>query len=193
MKNTIAVDLDDVLANTADHLDRYYNARFGTNIKLQDHQTYKLNDIWNRTLSEVIDITDDFFQSEEGKNITPFEGAEYAIDELATKYNLIVLTSRDLDLKNETKEWVDKYFPDKFKEIVMTNKLSKNHIPSREKYEVCLEKNIKIMVEDNLHYALQNANYDIMTYLMDRPWNQIEDLPNTVKRVYSWKEILDEL
>jgi uncharacterized HAD superfamily protein len=71
--------------------------------------------------------------------------------------------------------------------------MANNNIPSREKCEICLEKNIDIMIEDNLHYALQNANKNITTYLIDRPWNQDGQLPELIKRVYSWNEILNDL
>lgn len=193
MKKTIAVDIDDVLANTSEHLDKYYNQRFGTNIKLQDHQTYSLNNIWNCTAQEAIEIANDFFKSDYGTSILPFSGSQYAIEELSKKYDLIVITSRMLDFEKLTIDWVNQYFPNKFKEIVITNKMAKNKLPSREKYEICLEKNIDMMIEDNLHYAMQNASHNITTYLMDRPWNQNGQLPSLIKRVYAWNEILDDL
>jgi 5'(3')-deoxyribonucleotidase len=193
MKKTIAVDLDDVLANTTDHLREYYNHRFGTDIKLEDHKTYMLNDLWNCSMQKTIDIIYDFLESDYGKSIIPFAGSQYAIDILDKKYDLIILTSRPLDFSDLTASWVNKYFPNKFKEIVITNKMAKNKLPSREKCDICVEKKIDIMIEDNLHYAMQNANYNVMTYLMDRPWNQAEKLPTLIKRVYAWNEILNDL
>lgn len=193
MKKIIAVDIDDVLANTSERLDSYYNQRFGTNIKLQDHQTYSLNNIWNCTAQEAIKIANDFFKSDYGTSIIPFPGSQYAIDELSKKYDLIVITSRMLDFEKLTIDWVNQYFSNRFKEIVITNKMAINKMPSREKYEICLEKNIDMMIEDNLHYAMQNANHKITTYLMDRPWNQNGQLPSLIKRVYSWNEIIEDL
>ena len=192
-KRTIAVDLDDVLGNTTEHICAYYNARFGTNFKFQDHQTYMINDVWNRSREEAIKIVDDFFRSDDAKTITPFAGSQYAIDELSKKYDLIVLTSRPVDHRQSTTEWVNQYFPNKFEEIVITNKNASNKLPSREKFEVCLEKQIDIMIEDNLHFAMQNAHNNITTYLMDRPWNQNGELPKLIKRVYAWNEILNDL
>lgn len=193
MKKTIALDLDDVLANTSEYLDKYYNKRFGTNIMLQDHRSYILNNVWDCTHQEAIDIVYDFFKSDFARDITPFPGSQYAVDELLKKYDLIVLTSRVFEFRDLTTTWVNKYFSNKFKEIVITNKMANNKLPSREKYEICLEKGIETMVEDNLHYALQNSNHQIKTFLIDRPWNQDGQLPDPVKRVYSWNEIITDL
>lgn len=193
MKKTIAIDLDDVLGNTAESLDKFHNLKYGTSLKLEDHTTYALNELWNCSMDDTKNRIHEFFKSDFGENITLLDGSKDGVLKLSKKYDLIVLTSRPIKFQKITEIWIEKNFPNLFKEVVITNKQYSDSGRSKEKFEICHEKGIDLMIEDHLFYAEQNANNNIFTYLFNKPWNQKNNLHERIKRVYSWKDILNEL
>jgi len=93
---------------------------------------------------------------------------------------------------------------------------------SKSKADVCLENNIDIMIDDRLKYVVECANKGITSILFDAPWNKFkqiiqyspnydkhkdysvseqeqlyleafEVIPTNITRMYSWKEIFENL
>ena len=60
-----------------------------------------------------------------------------------------------------------------------------------EKY--CKEKGINLIVEDRLETVEDCVSLGMKAILINRPWNQKENLDQGIKRVEGWKEILEIL
>ena len=54
---------------------------------------------------------------------------------------------------------------------------------------------ISVMIDDSLKHARDCASQGVYVLLADfgYPWNQTAKLPENIKRVHSWKEIVDEV
>jgi len=91
--------------------------------------------------------------------------------------------SRVKDVYHISKEWLGKH-------AVPYDKLIIN---STNKAERCIENNINIFIDDSIEHCenVQN-NLRIPVYLFNSPYNQKHE--NThIKRVFSWKEIYEEV
>ena len=84
--------------------------------------------------------------------------------------------------------WVKTHFPDIFEDIIFADYFHEKH---REKSEICIDEWIEIMIEDNYDYAIDLAKAWIVTYLLEKPWNNHhEEYHDNIIRVKSWEEIV---
>ena len=190
----IGVDLDEVLADFVSPLLEYHNEKYKTNLTEEKVHSYYFWEVWGGTRKEAIEKIQDFLTTDYFKNIQPILGSQEGIEILSKKHELILITSRPISIRNETLTWLNKYFPNKFSEekIYFTAKahLQKN---IKAKANICLEQGIELLIEDNLDYAKESVLNGTRVLLFDYPWNQADDLPERIKRVYSWQDILENI
>lgn len=188
----IGVDLDEVLGEFLHALIQYHNYEYGTNLKKEQFKSYFFWETWGGTREEAIQKVYDFHKTEFFTNIKPVLGAQKGIEFLSKNHELVIITSRQYEIADETKEWVEKYFPEKFKDIFFTNNYSQNG-PTKSKKEVCDSENVNLLIEDFFQYAQECASEERKVLLFDKPWNQQNYLQNGMKRVHSWKEVLENI
>lgn len=186
----IAIDVDEVLAEYQNGFIEFHNKYYGTNLKRHHFaKSYKLEDAWGGTEDEAIDKVYHFYQTKDFKKMEPVPGAIEAVRKLAQKHDLFVVTSRQNFASPVTLEWLDKHFPDTFSGILFANHFAKEGAP-KDKSEICKEIGAELLIDDSLTYAKDCAKKGIKVKLFDRPWNQTENLPKNIQRVFSWQEIL---
>ncbi len=187
-----AFDLDDVLCNLSPQLIAFYNKTFGANIVRDNITNYSLSKQFKISPEDAIERTFQFYKSDYFHSASPVAGAQKAIDQLAKKHDLIVITSRPSFLDEKTHIWIENYFPKKFVKIIHTNQFSKEG-SDMTKGDYCREEGVKALVDDALENILDSINDVENLLLMDAPWNRNGELPEKVKRVYNWGEIADFL
>ena len=122
-------------------------------------------------------------------------GAKEGIDALLKKgYELHLVTSRPEVIKPQTEKWIKAHFPGKFTDLhhAFNPNIHKKD-SKKKKWEICKEIGAGVLIEDFLPNAIGCSENGIKVYLMDAPWNQVEDLPENVVRVKSWKEIVEKV
>ncbi len=182
----IAVDLDDVLADSLTSFIEFYNKYYDKSLKYKDFTAYTLNEIKGISREEENKILEHFDESEYFDNIKPIKGAVEAVEELSKKHEIIIITSRTRDKEEKTKNWVRRFL----KGIKRIYFIRQNyHEKPKTKVEICKEINANLLIEDNLTYAENCAKNGIKVLLFDYPWNQAENLPPLIKRVKSWIQI----
>lgn len=189
-KISIAIDVDDVLADTLVTILAYDNKKYNLNYEWKEFNTYKFWNIWNCSKEESLSRVNDFFESNEGNNISPTIGSKEAIEKLSKKYILHIITGRPKQYDNVTKEFLNKNYNTKFASIAYTAHYTKEK-PIK-KFEICKEINAKIIIEDDLEHAIDCANNGIITILMDKPWNQ-DIYHENIIRTYSWNEAVENI
>jgi uncharacterized HAD superfamily protein len=186
----IGIDLDEVLAATADGLLKFSNPKYELSLTKDKIFSHSLGEVWGCSLEEETKRWHEFYEDISFDEIIPLPGAVEGIEELNKRNKLIVITGRENRLIEKTNEWIEKFFPNKFSQICFAE-----HFVIAEgrktKAEICDELGVDILIEDIIDYAASCANDSRKVLLFDRPWNQINDLPKNVHRVYSWKEIVD--
>ena len=188
----IAIDIDEVLAETVSAFVKKYNQIYKTNLKRSDFYTF---DWW-----KVIGISFEEFKKRYGKmiedgffkDLKPKEGAPAGVKALAEKYALIAVTARPRSLATTTEEWLEKYFPHSFLGVEYTREKPLSH-EIESKFSICRRRGVNILIEDDLEYAEECAENGIKVFLFDAPWNQHLKETAYLIRVYSWPEIVKEL
>lgn len=115
----------------------------------------------------------------------------------AKGYRLVVVTSRQLVIKDATHDWLERNFPDGiFDEVVFGNHWGKNGVKTS-KLDLCKELNASVLIDDSLIYATEVAKEGIpaLLFSLDNsyPWNQADELPRGVTRVTDWNAVVDQV
>lgn len=189
----IAFDLDEVLAHFLPAFIKYHNDQYQTEFTVEEFTSYHFWDVLGGTMEETMEKVYDFHATEYFDNIEPIEEAFQAIKELKDLHELVIITSRQLDIQDQTYEWIDTHFPDTFSEIYFANHHAFNNGQKLNKADICKELRIEALIEDSLEYSLECAPVVKKIYLLDQPWNQSKKLPSNIERVYGWERILQDL
>jgi len=185
----IAIDIDEVLSDTLNHVLEGYNESRNTSFKREDFINYHYEVILSNDKESPKDIWDNFIRTK-GHEIKPIEGAVEAVKKLALKHDLLILTSRSGEYAEITKNWLLNNFNIPIRIIYTNNFFGESHT---KKSDFCSDEGVDIVIEDQARHALDCADVCKVVYLLDSPWNQNETLPENVKRVYSWEEIIEHI
>lgn len=120
------------------------------------------------------------------KKLNIINGAKEYIDKIKSEGNFIyIITGRDngeySDPVNMTKDWLNKlniYYD----ELLFTNAYDK-----KSKADICVRKQIDIMIDDSIGMCTNCINHGIKAFIMDTKYNRKANIP----RVHSWKEIYE--
>lgn len=190
-KLRIGIDFDDVLVDCNTALQDFHNTQYGTSHTKNDVTTYSFETLWGCTKEEVYVRLGHFLNSEQHHEIGPIDGAVDAIQQLSLHHELYIITARKPEAKEVTKRLL-KHFPDVFKHVHFTGTSTGTGLKIT-KAEVCKKEFIDIFIDDHIDNILNVSSSGVPSLLMDQPWNRNEPLPNGVKRVYSWGDILNEI
>jgi uncharacterized HAD superfamily protein len=170
---TIAFDLDDILASFQLGWIAYNNTHYGTALTYEGITEYNYGVLMNLPMPEVFRRIDEFWHSDSFLEIMPTPGSLNLISSLQGTHKLFVLTSRSLDIKDKTENWIHQYFPGCFSEILMTGHITKNGLnASVSKADLCKKHGIALLVDDAPAYVENVAKEGIKAALIEKPWNR---------------------
>jgi len=192
----IVLDIDEVLLDTISAINDQYNQQHGTNFSRRDFASYTWHHVWGISRDDAIDFNYDFFKDHADK-IEPISGAEIGVRGLAMGHDLMALTARPEDHREVTQKSLDKHFPDIGK-LRMVNSYARSGTPEF-KSDYIRGKDAFLVIEDQVHHAIDMAPYVERVFLYNAPWNKPQNLPadlvlpNKVERVGNWDDILNKL
>ena len=132
------------------------------------------------------------------KDYLPVEGAVSAINELGKRYKLVLVTSRRKFAEELTMNWLKQHFDYPFDTVVFADfwddaQNSKDgHL--RHKGDLFTQVGADIVIDDQLKHCLAASKQGIRAVLFgDYPWNQTDELPNSILRCNSWSEVIKSL
>ncbi len=191
-RETIAVDIDEVLLPFVREFLVWYNPRNGTTFAPEQFHTYRFEDITGRSVPDTMkDIYD--FCAIPNLHIEPLDEAQAAIAELNKRFDLALLTARHPDYKSPTELWVEQHFRGMFKSLDMIGYELVMEKP-RTKAEVCKELGAFMLIDDSLQNVTECARQGIEGVLFGNyPWNQAEELPEDVTRCEDWLAVLEHI
>lgn len=189
----IAVDFDDVIYPFNASFMEWHNRTYGTRHTYQDLTSYKMEEVWGCNTETIIERAQKFWQAYEYRLPRPITGSQEGIVLLAKIARLEVVTSRPKYIASQTIDFAERYFPDCFSNIHLTNsfapKAGTNKYP---KSEICRNIGACIIIEDAMSHATELAKSGISVIMPDRPWNQGE-VPEGVVRAKSWEDIVRQI
>lgn len=188
-KEVVAVDVDEVLFPYVESFVGYHNVIHGTNLAPEDFFTYEFEHVLGLTVEETIrrvhDVHDLGFDTQ-----GPVEGACFALDELAKRFNLFVVTARNPRFEETTREWLHKNFPDVFQDVVLTGHPQDIEKP-KSKIEVCREVGAIALINDSFRHVAECVGTEVIGILFgDYPWNRTVPVLDGMVRCKSWLEVV---
>lgn len=192
----LAIDLDEVLAEFVRAFLDFHNAKYGTKFKREDITSYNFYEIFKEGKSETMRKIYELYNTRYFKNMPLVPFSKFGINNLSKKHELFIVTSRPRMLSDKTFKWLDKHFGKKFSGVYFSGKPFSSD-REKSKAEICNQLGARVIIEDNLTYAVECALSGLNVLLFDCPWNKFDsiilekDVRKRIRRVFSWKEIVD--
>lgn len=193
-RQTIAVDLDDVLAINIPAFVRFSNEKWGMNLTIEDYE-----EDWMKTWQVDIDGLEEraqIIEKEFWHTLDHSEEAVPVLNRLAKSYKLVVATSRRTAVTKATREWIDKYFAGIFEEVHhagifdVDNAAEYAEASKKTKARLCQEIGANYLIDDHPKHCIGASAVGVKTILFgDYPWNRKIKLPAGVVRLKDWQEI----
>lgn len=182
----VGIDIDDVKADFAPAFFKHYNEQHGTNYSAADLKNPDYGTLIGGDRENVKKALDEFYESKAFQQMQPIPEAQECIPLLAQKHTLVVISARAEKIQEYTREWINKNFPNCFSDIHFTT------AKGTKKADLCIKLCVDVFIEDNPVYAGECAAAGIKVLLFDKPWNQ-GAMPDGVRRVHRWQEVVDIL
>lgn len=112
---TIAVDLDDVLAINVPAFVEFSNKKWGMNLTVEEYEENWMN-TWGVDAAGLAERTE-VIKNEFWHTLKHSDEALPVLRELAKKYKLVITTSRRREVSRPTRGWIEKHFGGIFSEI----------------------------------------------------------------------------
>jgi uncharacterized HAD superfamily protein len=187
----IGIDLDSVLADLMIPLNDFHNDRYGTRLVTEDYVDYNLARFWNCSRVEAMERVYDFYDSPLMDTIPLIPGSIEGINYLRQHHQLIVITSRPDSTETSTTKWINRYFPNTFSRVILSNQFSKYQVKAKTKGMIGKELGIEAMIDDHIEYIQDCDSYGIQSYLFKAPWNQDKEIPPHIIFLRGWHEVPD--
>ncbi len=189
----IAVDMDEVLTETAKWLLKFHDYKFfGKILKYEWITNYRFQEIpWYTDASKEYALTYfvEYINSAESKDTEIVLWAKEKLENLKKIwYRFVVITGRAINVETATRAYLEKYYPNIFEEVYFCAYDTPNQ---KDKYTVCQELGITTIIEDHLANSIKYAQQGIEVILLDKPRNQDYNpqIHKHITKVKSWDEI----
>lgn len=169
----------------------YHNKAHGTAFTIDQMTSYFLEDLTGESWEQISGKIKAYLETEHYRRGQPIPGSVEAIRKLREVYKLVLITSRDDFYRGHTEVFIDKHFPGLFDELRYTHEPETPEL-TRPKSAICKEMGAAALVDDHLYNVAGCAEAGIEGILFGSyPWNQADELPEGVKRVKDWQEVLE--
>ena len=188
-KQTIAVDIDDVLAANAAGFVAFSNTTWGTNLSVKNYNE-DWRELWQVELDEAERRAVILHESGVIGTYDHYEESLSVLQRLKERYRLAIVTSRRKSIQTETEQWVERNFPGVFESIhfagIYDDELHEAMF-SRTKLAILQENSVDYLIDDQIKHCIAAANAGVQAILFgDYPWNQADELPAGVTRCVDW-------
>jgi 5'(3')-deoxyribonucleotidase len=200
-RQVLALDLDEVLGGFIPALCKWHNRVYGSRFAPRDFFSYTFAEVWGGSLSEGQAKVFAFFQSPEFLALEPVAGAQEAVARLSRRFEVHVVTSRQLEIEGETLAWLSRHFEGL---IAQHNVHLGNHwsrlspgpdaqcASKKSKAEMCAAISAVALVDDSPRYCREVSDaLGIATLLFgDYAWNA-DDSPLHARtvRCSNWRAV----
>jgi 5'(3')-deoxyribonucleotidase len=197
-KKTIAVDIDDVVADTTEALRLAVNDVLPDDLKIASEE-YRIDggywgyyeEVWARNKVDHL-ISFDTLHDEMAENqdhVKLIEGAKTALQKLCKRYKLVAVTSRNVKWVDATHDWVEKYLSEVFEEIVFVHHDSND---GRTKGDACIEIGADWLIDDNPEHCLSAQKSGTKPILFgEYGWSRATDYRDSFVRCKNWQVVME--
>jgi hypothetical protein len=172
-KIVVAVDVDEVLAYFIPALARWHNRVHGSpSLSPASFFSYTFCEVWGGSNDEATAKVHAFFEAPEFlEQMEAVEGAFEVLRSRATRFEYVVVTSRQHCIRDATLSWLEKYFPGIFSDFRFGNHYGLDGA-KRSKLDICRDIGAACLIDDSLKYARQcSAELESVVLFGDYAWN----------------------
>jgi 5'(3')-deoxyribonucleotidase len=191
-KPIIAVDVDDVLTDSAQAIVHFSNQKWRTNLTLEDYDEH-WGDMWKADNAEWYKRADQIFAAKilQGQ---PLNRAVEVLTGLSGAYELVITTSRVRPIAEDTRQWLEENFAKLFGKVHCAGIWEEDspHMDKAKATKAHLLQAVgaSYLIDDQPKHCLAAAELGITALLFgDYPWNRNDVLPKGVTRVKDWEEV----
>lgn len=183
-RKRVGVDLDDVLLDLNTALAAFTNRAYGTSLRREDIHTFNLHEVWGCTRQEARRRIAEFYDSPEHALMIPIDGAQEALEMIASFADTFIITARPEWTRGGTEELLTRHYPSLVSAVTYTNHGTKA--------EVCRTLGVHVFVDDAPHNVDEVAPVVETALLFDAPWNRgYTPAHANLRRVHSWIQALE--
>ncbi|HET8670687.1 MAG TPA: hypothetical protein VFM05_08705 [Candidatus Saccharimonadales bacterium] len=191
-RRLIAVDLDEVLAQHNQALALWHNKEYGTDHTAATYFTDYWSQVWNVSPEEAERRAVAFHASRAHAQLSTVDGAIDVLQKLSESYDFAVVTVRRQSVIEDTRQWIDRYYPGIFTKIHFVHFWDKNDATT--KAQLCQKIGASYLIDDSVKHCTQAAEAGINALLFGNySWNVEERLPGNIKRVAGWRDVQEVL
>jgi 5'(3')-deoxyribonucleotidase len=195
MKRTIAIDIDDVLADSTEALRLVVNEKYGADLKpehyLEPGEYHKYYDgVWERNgIADI--VSKDELNSQmvaDQSHVRPHADVLSVLKELAGKYELVVITARNPTWEKATHVWLQLHFPDVFKKVIFVGQHEDATLQT--KGDLCTEVGAHWLIDDNVTHCQSALDNGVEAILFgEYGWHQ--GIPDRITPCKDWQAVLE--
>jgi 5'(3')-deoxyribonucleotidase len=141
MMKKIAIDVDEVLTPFLPGMMKWKRPR-----ALPKKFTYLYRDIYKISEQESQKMVHQFYESPEFMKLEPIKDSQKVLKLLKQSNKLYVVTGRQNSVRTKTEDWIEKWYPGIFEDVILTNSYTPQEVL---KSDVCRNLNIGLLIDDN--------------------------------------------
>ena len=196
-QKTIAIDIDDVIADGTESIRRLVNARFGVDLKEEHYRVkgpYKgyYQRVWQEHgIAELVDfgrLYDEMIVDQ--SHVPVLAGAHDAIHALMQKYHIVFVTSRDIKWKEATHRW--------FRDFLGLGDIKVHFVGNyysgitHDKGELSRALGATLLIDDNPDHCQSALDAGVQAILFgDYGWHMT--IPEGIVQCSDWSAVLEYL
>lgn len=195
MKKVIAIDIDDVIADSTESLRVLVNSRANAALTPEDYKVpggywgYYEN-VWRaHGIHDLISFEGLNAEMEIDQSHVPvMVHAERVLRVLAKQYDLISITARDERWRVATEEWLERMFKGSLSNLYFTG--SRRDGSYKDKGMLCRELGASYLIDDNIDHCQAAINCNVTALLFGSyGWHSNRSMPQGLVRVNNWQEV----
>jgi 5'(3')-deoxyribonucleotidase len=192
-KQTIAIDIDDVLAANAEGFVAFSNKRWGTHLTPDDYSEHWAQ-MWRVDLDEVESRRRVLLEERVFTSHRFFDEAKPVLEKLKSRYKLVIVSSRRREIEKDTLPWLKKEFGGLFDAIhfagIWDNGESILKQINMTKAKVLIELGADYLIDDQPKHCFAAAEAGLTALLFgDYGWNRDLKLMPGVVKVNNWQAV----
>lgn len=193
---SVYVDMDDVLCQTAQHFLTILERDFGIRFTFEQLTDFDVGQACELTVDEKQELYRIVHQDEELLNIPPIPGAVDVLEQWsASGHEIVIVTGRPPDTYEPSVQWLNKHGVP-HNRILIVDKYGRFAPDGSQciSLEALINHSFCWAVEDSPIMAMYLASQmKTPVALLDRPWNRKDTQHELVSRHYNWIEIAQAL
>lgn len=196
-KPIIAIDIDDVLADTTDVLRIFVNNKHKRN--LQSHHYHVKTGIYWGHYEKVWEnhdingdgIIDEFHASyvSDQSHVPAITGAVESLQEMHKNFQLIAISSRSTEMQDATERWLKDRFNSQFDSVICIGHGKKSKIT---KGQACKNLGARYLIDDNIGHCEDALKHNVQPVLFgDYGWHDSNQIRDNYIHCKNWQEVVE--